>query len=253
MSNDKNQKEVMPDLPNPSLAQHRLAAVDVCTDVALAASVCAGHVMAFELVTQRYSRLLVRAARGVVGDDAEAQDVVQEAYLHAFTQLQSYRGDAARGTWLARIAINIGLNSRRKMSRLVQWQDDDSVPGESVLEDEVRLHASILEAPDAIAERNQVRALLQSSIESLPVIYRAVFILRAVEEMSVEETAFCLSVSASVVKTRLLRARGMLRDTLGRGIEARAPDTFDFAGLRCDSVVNHVMARLGVRGLRSTH
>ena len=206
--------------------------------------------MAFEIITQRYSRLLFRAARGVVGDDAEAQDVVQETYLRAFTQLRFYRGDAALGTWLARIATNIGINSRRKMVRMVQWQDDDGVPGEFLLDDDVRLRASMHESPDAVAERNQVRALLQSSIESLPMIYRSVFILRAVEEMSVEETAFCLSVSGSVVKTRFLRARAMLRDTLGRGIEARAPDTFDFGGSRCDSVVNHVMARLRLGSLR---
>lgn len=241
----------MHDLFKHPNAARRAPVIDTRTDAELAQSAGAGDVMAFEVITQRYSRLLFRAARGVVADDAEAQDVVQETYLRAFIHLASYRGESALGTWLARIAINIGLSSRRKSVRLVPWTGDEGVPGEFVREGDVQLNAVNHEAPDAFAERSQVRALLQSSIESLPAIYRSVFILRAVEEMSVEETAFCLSVSGSVVKTRFMRARSMLRDTLGRGIEARAPDTFHFGGSRCDSVVNHVMAHLRASSSRN--
>ena len=104
------------------------------------------------------------------------------------------------------------------------------------------------DAPDHQAERSQVRELLQSAIGRLPPIYRSVFILRAVEEMSVDETAFCLHVSDAVVKTRYLRARSLLRDTLGAQIEAHAHDAFAFAGARCDAVVATVLAELDRQG-----
>ena len=103
-------------------------------------------------------------------------------------------------------------------------------------------------APDAQLERDQMRALLQRAIDSLPPIYRSVFILRAVQEMSVDETASCLQVSDAVVKTRYLRARSMLRDALGAQVEAHAPDVYAFAGARCDAVASHVLAELRHQG-----
>lgn len=109
-------------------------------------------------------------------------------------------------------------------------------------------NAPATDSPDAAAERNQVRELLQCAIESLPAIYRSVFILRAVQEMSVDETACCLQVSGAVVKTRYLRARSMLRDALGARVEAHVQQVFAFAGARCDAVVAHVLAELRRRG-----
>ena len=172
--------------------------------------------MAFETIVRRHNRLLFRTARGVVPDDAEAQDVVQETYLRAFTNLHAYRGDSSLGTWLARIAINVALSSQRKKGRFVQLEDAVPPAGAADPENAMPLHMPDHEGPDAMAERQEMRALLQASIEDLPVIYRSVFILRAVEELSVEETAFCLGVSEDVVKTRFLRARAMLRDKLSR-------------------------------------
>ena len=109
------------------------------------------------------------------------------------------------------------------------------------------------ESPDALADRSQVRDLLQDAIASLPVIYRSVFILRAVEEVSVEETAFCLGVSADTVKTRFLRARVMLRDVLGVQMQSYAQTTFMFAGARCDAVVGQVLPKLHAKGLIRLH
>ena len=103
-------------------------------------------------------------------------------------------------------------------------------------------------APDALAERSQMRALLQRAIDSLPPIYRSVFILRAVQELSVDETAFCLQVSDAVVKTRYLRARALLRDALGAQVEAHAHDVYAFAGARCDAVVAQVLMQLQRQG-----
>jgi RNA polymerase sigma factor (sigma-70 family) len=219
------------------------------TDVDLALLAAAGEPAAFETIVRRHNRLLFRTARGVVDDDAEAQDVVQETYLRAFTNLRAYRGDAALGTWLARIAINVALSAQRKKGRLVQFEErgDDETP--PPLEHAMPFRTNDDERPDEGAHRNELRALLQSSIADLPPIYRSVFILRAVEELSVQETAFCLGVSEDVVKTRFLRARAMLRDRLAARVESGLEQTFAFAGARCDAVLAHVMSELAQRGL----
>jgi len=229
------------------------AAGNAETDVELALSAASGNAMAFETIVRRNNRLLFRTARGVVPDDAEAQDVVQETYLRAFTNLRSYRGDATLATWLARIATNVAVTSQRKKGRLVQLQESGNSADEDPVEHAMPLHTQDDEAPDAAAERKEMRALLQASIEDLPAIYRSVFILRAVEDLSVEEAAFCLSVSEDVVKTRFLRARAMLRDRLAARVEVCAQDTFRFAGERCDAVLAHVMAQLLGRGLLRLH
>jgi RNA polymerase sigma-70 factor (ECF subfamily) len=209
------------------------------TDAELAAGALAGDAAAFEAIVRRNNRLLFRTARGVVPDDAEAQDVVQETWLRAFRLLRSWRGEAALGTWLARIAFNIAISSQRRKGRLVPLPDGDAGEGAMEMPD-----LPDNESPDASAERKEMRALLQSSIEGLPAIYRSVFILRAVEDMSVEEAAFCLGVSTDVVKTRFLRARALLREELASRVETGARDTFSFAGARCDAVLSHVMSQL---------
>jgi RNA polymerase sigma factor (sigma-70 family) len=218
-------------------------------DSELVLQALAGSKTAFETIVRRYNRLLFRTARGVVGDDAEAQDVVQETYLRAFTRMQTFRGDSALGTWLARIAINLALSSQRKKGRAIDLGPTDRDADEQPEENAMTASTSDDQAPDALAQRSQVRHLLQDSIEALPAIYRTVFILRAVEELSVQETAFCLAVSEDVVKTRFLRARAMLRETLAARVEPRVQDTFSFAGSRCDAICARVLSdceRLGL-------
>lgn len=228
------------------------AANAAASDVQLALSAAAGNAPAFETIVRRHNRLLFRTARGVVPDDAEAQDVVQETYLRAFTNLRAYRGDSALGTWLARIAINVALTAQRRKGRLVQLEagGDEDAPE---LEDAMPAQSPDSDAPDAAAHRHEIRDLLQAAITELPPIYRSVFMLRAVEELSVEETALCLGVSEDVVKTRFLRARAMLRERLALRVEAGAADTFAFAGERCDAVLAHVMAELVRRDLVRLH
>lgn len=239
--------------PTPELSLATVAASDAGSDIELALQASAGNAIAFETIVRRHNRLLFRTARGVVADDAEAQDVVQETYLRAFANLRSYRGDSSLGTWLARIAINLALGSLRKKGRLVQLQDGAHSDDEAFPEDAMSDHTSEDEAPPAMAERGEMRALLEASIEELPFIYRSVFMLRAVQEMTVEEAAYCLGVSQDVVKTRFLRARAMLRQALSSRIEAGARDTFAFAGARCDAVLAHVMAELLNQGLVRLH
>lgn len=217
-------------------------------DGELVARACRGEALAFEAIMRRHNRLLFRSARGVVGDDAEAQDVVQETYLRAFSSLGTFRGDCALGTWLARIAINVALDVQRKRGRSVPIDHTLDFGTEPAMEHTMAFNAPAAAAPDVQVETVQMRALLQGAIDSLPPMYRSVFILRAVQEMSVDETASCLQVSADLVKTRYLRARALLRDALGAQVEAHAHDVYAFAGARCDTVVAHVMARLQRQG-----
>jgi len=226
--------------------KHPPAAEDP-SDADLVARARAGEPAAFEAIVRRNNRLLFRAARGVVDDDAEAQDVVQEAYLRAFTHLDTFQGDAALRTWLTRIAINVAVSTRRKQRHVVPL--DDTLADAAPQETDMRFRHFDPETPEAAADRHQMRDLLQTAIERLPDTYRSVFMLRTVEDMSVEDTAFCLGVSRDVIKTRQSRARAMLRQTLAAQMEPYMRGTFEFAGARCDAVAAHVMAELGRRGL----
>lgn len=232
---------------------HLPAVIDARDDSDLVSRARAGDCSAFEAIMRRHNRLLFRTARGIVDDDAEAQDVVQEAYLHAFTDLESFRGDASLGTWLVRIAINVAISAQRKKGRQVNLDQHADLASEPSPENVMAFSTPEAESPDAIAGRLQLRDLLQGAIVRLPIIYRSVFILRAVEEVSVEETAFCLGVSADTVKTRFLRARVMLRDALGVQLQSYAQSTFPFAGARCDAVVSHVLPKLHAQGLSRLH
>ncbi len=228
----------MPDIP--------CDAADPSSDLAIVQRARQGDEAAFELIMRRHNRRLFRATRGIVDDSAEAQDVVQEAYLRAFTRLQSFRAESTLGTWLTRIAVNAALDAVRARGRVVYLGDSDDAAMET---DPMNKPAPHSEAPETLAQRGQLRDLLESAIGQLPPIYRSVFMLRAVEELSVEETAQCLGVSTDVVKTRFLRARSLLRDTLGAQVEAHTTEAFAFAGQRCDSVVRHVLGELRARGL----
>lgn len=216
-------------------------------DAELIARAARGEADAFAQIMRRHNRLLFRSARGVVHDDAEAQDIVQETYLRAFSMLGAFRGEAALGTWLARIAIHVALDARRKLARTVSLDAAMESPA-ALPSDPSAVDPPRFDAPEASTERRQLRALLQGAIDSLPPIYRSVFILRAVEEMSVEQTAFCLQVSEELVKTRYLRARAKLRDALGARLEADLDQTFGFAGAQCDAVVAQVLIRLARQG-----
>lgn len=213
-------------------------------DSELVARAIRGEALAFELIMRRHNRLLFRSARGVVSDDAEAQDVLQEAYLRAFSSLGAFRGDCALGTWLARIAINTALDMQRKRGRSVSIDDTLDLGNEPAVEHLMAFNTPAHAAPETHVETLQVRALLRRVVDGLPPIYRSVFILRAVQEMSVAETAACLQISEDLVKTRYLRARSLLRDALGAHMEAHAQDVYAFAGAHCDAVVAQVLMQL---------
>lgn len=207
---------------------------------------------AFEALMRRYNRLLFRAARGIVADDAEAQDAVQEAWLRAFTGLDTFRGEAALGTWLTRIAIRQALDLVRRRGRLVDWGAGPGAAEESDMADP-RDHDAVATSPEEAAARAELRRELERAIDTLPPIYRSVFLLRAVEGLSVQDAALALEVSAEVVKTRYLRARALLRTVLRQDPDAIAPLAHDFDGARCDAVVQGVLARLRAAGVVRDH
>ena len=220
-------------------------------DSALLAGLRQGQARAFEQMMRRYNRLLYRAARGIVHDDAEAQDCVQETWLRAFTALHGFRGDAALGTWLTRILINQALTQQRRLGRLVMWTEDVA-SGESDMPSDP-LSGDPMESPEDQLARLQVRRQLEQAIGTLPPMYRSVFILRAVHGLSVEDTAQGLELSPDVVKTRFLRARAQLRSALGFDPETEAAYLHDFAGQRCSDLVARVLQELRARGVIRDH
>jgi RNA polymerase sigma-70 factor (ECF subfamily) len=185
---------------------------------------------------RRHNRTLFRTARAILRDDAEAEDAVQEAYLHAHRALATFRGDARLSTWLVRIVANEALGRLRKRTRRA-----DVLPLSPVEE----IPAMRTEdGPESAAQRAAMRRLLEKRIDALPETYRAVFVLRALEELSVEETAAALGIAQATVRTRFFRARSQLREALSREIDLAYDDAFSFAGERCDRVVARVLAGL---------
>jgi RNA polymerase sigma-70 factor (ECF subfamily) len=207
---------------------------------------------AFERLMRRYNRLLFRAARGIVVDDAEAQDVVQETWLRAFTGLDAFRGDSSLATWLTRIAINQALAQQRKLGRLVLWEQDAATE-DSDMPTPPGNDTDRAASPEQEAARAQLRRQLSEAVDGLPPIYRSVFMLRAVEGLGVEETAAALHVSHDVVKTRFLRARAMLRSALQAEPGELAAGLHGFDGQRCDDMVGNVLARLRAAGVVRDH
>lgn len=211
-----------------------------------------GQARAYEQLMRRYNRLLFRTARGIVDDDAEAQDAVQETYLRAFLALDSFRGDSTLATWLVRIAINQALGQRRKLGRLVPW-DEEPGAEESDMPERAPGDSVPPATPEDEAARGQLRRRLEAAIDLLPPIYRCVFLLRAVQGLGVEDTAEALQVSQDVVKTRYLRARALLRTHLGGEAGDALQLVHDFLGQRCDDTVRQVLAKLRAAGVIRDH
>jgi RNA polymerase sigma-70 factor, ECF subfamily len=212
------------------------------SDAELAQYAAAGDSRAFEAVMRRHNRALFRTARAILRDDAEAEDALQEAYLQAHGALGEYRGEARLATWLARIVANEALMRLRKQARrsaIVPIQ-----AGLAAEELNEITEGSMEKGPEASARRAEMRKLLEERIDALPGAYRSVFMLRAVEEYSVEETAAILQIPEATVRSRFFRARSLLREGLAAEVDIACTDAFAFAGERCDRVVARVLERL---------
>ena len=200
----------------------------------------AGDAAAIEVLVRRHNRLLFRTARAILRDDAEAEDVVQETYLRAFRALASFRGESSFSTWLTRIAANQALMRLRRATRADKVIPIDHHNGASLMEG-VEDEAA---GPERAAMGAEMRGLLERRIDALPDLYRAVFVMRAVEELSVEETAAALGLPEATVRTRFFRARALLRGALEHEIDFAMKDAFAFDGERCDRIVAGVLAGL---------
>jgi RNA polymerase sigma-70 factor, ECF subfamily len=211
-------------------------------DAELAVRVAAGEPAAFEALMRRHNRALFRTARAILRDDAEAEDALQEAYLQAYRAIGSFRGEAKLSTWLARIVANEALMRVRKRARRAEI-----VPLQAgVTETEINEipDANMNDTPERSAQRSEMRRLLEAQIDALPDDYRVVFVLRAVQELSVEETAETLGIPQATVRTRLFRARSLLREGLAAKIDVACEEAFSFAGERCDRIVARVLEKM---------
>ncbi|MEE1611279.1 RNA polymerase sigma factor [Microvirga sp. CF3016] len=202
---------------------------------------------ALRLIMERHNRRLYRIARSVLGDDTEAEDVVQEAYLRAFTHLDGFRGESRLTTWLTRIALNEALERLRKRRPSVDLKQIDALneQGEARV---IYLPPARQDGdPEAAAARAEVRRLIERAVDQLPDAFRVVFVLRDIEEMSIEATASQLGLRPETVKTRLHRARRLLRQSLDQTLSSALTDAFPFAGARCARITQTVLERLGER------
>lgn len=224
-----------------------LRTLEKLDDAALVARARRGDASAFWLITKRNNRRLYRVARGVLGNDHEAEDVVQETYIRAFPKLGEFRAEASLSTWLTRIAINEALARRRRRRTTV---DLDAVDAAVRQGDRRAMMFPTLAVsdPEADAARSEIRRLVERAIDELPDTFRVVFVMRAVEGMSTEETASQLGLREETVKTRLHRARRLLRDALESSLAPALAETFPFAGARCDRLSEAVLGRLGIGG-----
>lgn len=211
-------------------------------DLELAACAAGGDHRAFETIMRRHNRLLFRAARSILQNDEEAEDAVQDAYLQAFHALGSFRAEARLSTWLVRIAVNQALGRLRKRSADVISLD--GVMDAPKARTEAWMEQDPNDRPEAAAARAELRKLIEARIDKLPEAFRPVFVLRAVEELTVEETAAALGIPEATVRTRFFRARSLLREGLSRDMDMAYEDAFSFDGERCDRIVECVLAKL---------
>lgn len=198
---------------------------------------------AFRTIMERNNRRLYRIARGILRNDAEAEDVVQEAYVNAFTHLDGFRGDSSLATWLARITVNEALGRLRRERPAVDLDTFEAQRNEAQIIQFPQTVAS--DDPERTMAQREILQLVERATDNLPEIFRIVFITRVIEGMSVEETADLLGLRTETVKSRLHRARRLVREQLDKQIGPVLMDAFPFAGRRCERMTNAVMQRLG--------
>jgi RNA polymerase sigma-70 factor (ECF subfamily) len=228
-------------VPSPAAAvpiDH--AALDEGTLVGLAVR---GDHEAFRHIMQRFGRLLYRIARGAVDDDTEAEDIVQETFVRAYRKLGTFRGDAPLRTWLVSILLNEARSQLRRRRPMVQPEQIDSSAPDPYWASRVGAGSG---DPMSLAARAEIHRLLDDAIGQLPGPYRAVYLLRELDECSVEETAARLAIKPQTVKTRLHRARRLLRQSLEQTLGAMLGDAFPFLGMRCAGMTAVLMAWLAV-------
>jgi RNA polymerase sigma-70 factor (ECF subfamily) len=212
-------------------------------DAELAGLAAQGDGAAFRLIMERNNGRLYRVARGILRNDSEAEDVVQEGWVRAYGKLGEFRGESSLSTWLTRIVLNEALQRIRRRRPTAELSVIDEAPAAQVI---WFPGASTDADPERNASRREVAALLERAIDDLPETFRVVFMMRAIEEMSGEETAAVLGIPEATVKTRLHRARGLLRNAIQTELGGVLTEAFPFAGRRCQRTTEAVFKRLGL-------
>jgi RNA polymerase sigma-70 factor (ECF subfamily) len=198
-----------------------------------------GDTDSFELVMRRYNQRIYRTVRAILREEDETTDVMQEAYVNAFSHLADFSGRARFSTWLTRIAVHEALGRLRKRKRLEPLDETDS---------EDVLMTSTVSGPENRASDGELRVLLEQAVDGLPEAFRTTFVLRSIEQLSVAETAEVLGIPEETVKTRHHRARERLQRALTERVGSTLPDLFGFHRPRCDGVVANVLARIKALG-----
>lgn len=214
------------------------AKLESWSDEEVVERVLAGETALYEIIMRRYNQRLYRAARAILRDDSEAEDVLQDTYVRAYQHLGQFAGRAKFSTWLTRIAVHEALARTRRRSRI---EEIDAMEGE---EKDAMLRTNDPD-PESRAAQTEVAHLLEEAILALPEAHRTVLMLRDVEELSTEEAADALDITEENVKVRLHRARAMLRKELYARAGARTSSAFQFMATRCDRVVREVFRRIG--------
>lgn len=217
--------------------------LEMLDDVALVRLARQRNGDAFRIIMQRNNQRLFRIARSVVKDDGEAEDVVQQAYVNAFDSLGRFRGDASLATWLTRITLNEALGRLRRQRPMVDLELLDAEPSGASTIIAFPVMPAVSDPERATAQR-QIRHLIEQAIDDLPEIFRVVFVMRDIEDMSIEETAGFLGLPQATVKTRLHRARRQLRRALDEQLASTLSDAFPFDGRQCQRTTDKVLERL---------
>jgi RNA polymerase sigma-70 factor (ECF subfamily) len=236
----------MPPVPSPT------AAPTSASDAELVARAAGGDSDAFQQIMRRHNRLLFRTGRSILKSDEETRDALQEAYLRAWRSLPGFRAEARLSTWLVRIVVNEALG------RLRRDPGAQVIPLETAVDlceaqGETWMHANADEQPERLAMRGETRRLIEAGIDALPEAFRTVFVLRAVEDMSIEEVAAALAIPEPTVRSRFFRARGLLRESLSREVDVALSDAFSFGGAHCDAIIARVMAAIGPTAKGAPH
>jgi RNA polymerase sigma-70 factor (ECF subfamily) len=207
--------------------------VGACTDASalpdeeVVRRVLAGDMPAFEVVMRRYNQRLYRAARGVLRNDTEAEDVVQESYLHALRSLKGFERRSSFATWLTRIVVNEACARRKRRARALPEQ---AAPAG-------------VENAEVSVRRREAGLAFREQVDALPASLRVVLVLRVVEGLDTKETAECLGLSEAAVKVRLHRARETLQKRLASDLVSELQSVYAFDGERCDRIVRGVLAK----------
>lgn len=227
----------------PKLEPRAVLPGPLLSDQEIVDRVLAGETPLFELLMRRHNQLLYRTLRAILQDDSEAEDAMQDCYVRAFTQLERFEGRSQLSTWLVRIGVNLALDRVRRRGR-VFFVAPSTLEQPSAAAAE---QAATRTPEDELASR-EIARLLQTAIDRLPLQYRAVFVLREIEQLDTRQTAECLGIAEGTVKTRLRRSRARLQELLDQRAGASSDDLFRFGGEHCDRIVAAVLARVSGAG-----